>query len=373
MTPRLPPGAGSPEVRPWPASSGLKGLGVSVPTINTAPGPMHPELFARGSEDSLASEAGSLGGESTQTASSSSPTTPTRLLFVSESLDALSKPSTLDELTRLRAAAKQLDLESQRLRRLKGKDPASIKNLPRKAVPTITDAELRARPKPRRPAVRHSLLTPSPRDGGYSFMVDPPLPVSEPSDLPRDHPFSPAAIVAKPTTLAEARANAAAKAAKANAAMSAFDNLIVTPPQPASARRHAFYAQGKAAQSVIEFSPRKDAAAPGSTSGWTPPPFLRARHASNTAPSLGDVSSAATPKASAKPRVGTTPASPTVPGPPVMALPPPVPVPSAPTPAAIPMPPVPPHTPLPQPERKASYSFLNKHKKISRLFGKAAA
>lgn len=383
VTPRLPPGAGAPDMRTWAVASDLKGLGMSnVPVLSTTPVPPQPELVARGSEDSLSSEAGSLGGSSVNTAASSSPTTPTtptRLLFVSESLDALSKPNTLDELSRLRAAVKQLDLESQRLRRLKGKDPMSIKNLPRKAVPIITDVELRAKPKPRRPAVRHSLLTPSPRDGGYSFVVEPQLPVLDATDLPRDHPFSPAANsnantgFTQATTLAEARAIAAAKAAKANAAMNAFDNLVISPPQPAAARRHAFYSQGKAAQSVIEFSPRKEASS-GSNSGWTPPPFLRSRHASGAIPTLGDVSntkshhSAYSTSQPPQPRAAPTPASPAVPGPPVMFS-----APVIPAAASIPMPPVPPQTAAihHMPERKASHSFL-KHKKLSRFFGKAS-
>jgi hypothetical protein len=302
---------------------------VPLPKISTVPPPQHPELIARGSEDSLASETGSLGGESTATAASSSPCTPTRLLFVSESIDALSKPTSLEELTRLRAAAKQLDLESQRLRRHKGQDPASIRRVPRKAVPQITEAELAAPPAPRRAAVRHSLIAPP----GYSFLVDP--------EPPKDHPF-----VAQATTLAEARAIAKLKSQAADGL-----GAIVAPPQSAAARRQAFYSQGKAAQSVIEFSPRKNTA-------WTPPPFLVARDAAREAP---------------KPAC-RTPASPAVPGPPVMALPLPVPSPVAAAAelAAIPVPPIP-AEPAPQtPTRKASTSFL-KHKKISRLFGKAAA
>ncbi|CAK9784159.1 hypothetical protein CC85DRAFT_289889 [Cutaneotrichosporon oleaginosum] len=322
-TPRLPPGAVPPEPRAWAVSADLKGLGVSnvpLPKISSVPPPQHPELIARDSEDSLASEAGSLGGESTTTAASSSPSTPTRLFFVSESFDALSKPTSLEELSRLRAAAKQLDLESQRLRRHRGQDPAQVRRLRRKAVPQLTEADLApADPAPRprpRAALRHSLIAPP----GYSFRVD--------DEPPRDHPF-----VAQATTLAEARAIAKLKS-------QAADGLgAIVPPPSAAARRQAFYSQGKAAQSVIEFSPRKSA--------WTPPPFLAAR-------------------ANASAHAGHTPASPAAPGPPVTVLPAPLPVPGpGPGPGLE-------SDALPSPTRKASHSFL-KNKKLSRLFGKAAA
>lgn len=90
------------------------------------------------------------------------PTTPNRLQFVSESLAPLSSPTTLEDLSRLRKAAAQLDLESQKLRRHKGRDPAAIRIVPRKAVPVPTEEELNVAPKPRRAAVRHSLIVASP-------------------------------------------------------------------------------------------------------------------------------------------------------------------------------------------------------------------
>ncbi|BEJ17188.1 hypothetical protein CspHIS471_0605890 [Cutaneotrichosporon sp. HIS471] len=219
-------------------------------------------------------------------------------------------------------------MESQRLRRHKGLDPSTVRKVPRKAVPRITEAELELSP-PRiemNPASRHSLIIPS----TYSLLVD------EPGKE----------FVAQATTLAEARAIAKLKSAAA-------DGLgDIGKPQSIAARRKAFYSQGKAAQSVMEFNSRKD-------TQWTPPPFLAARHASYS-PSV-------------KPR-GTTPASPAAPGPPITALPTPLPIPTLPTRAelAIPLPPIPPMLEVepPTPTRKASQIFL-KHKKISRFFGKA--
>ncbi|BEI94117.1 uncharacterized protein CcaverHIS019_0605760 [Cutaneotrichosporon cavernicola] len=321
----------TPSLSPPFADLQVHGLGMSVPLpkLRTAPVQL-AQVVTRGSEDSLSSRAGSFGRDSVNTASSSSPSTPTRLLFVSESLDALSKPTSLDELMRLRAAAKQLDMESQRLRRHKGLDPSAVRKVPRKAVPRITEAELEYSPPPRvasSPAARHSLIIPS----TYSLLVDEPH----------------KEFVAQATTLAEARAIAKLKSAAA-------DGLgAIGKPQSIAARRKAFYSQGKAAQSVMELDSRKE-------TQWTPPPFLAARHASYSPSTV-------------KQR-GNTPASPAAPGPPVTALPTPLPIPTLPTRAelAIPLPPIPPMLEVepPTPTRKASQIFL-KHKKISRFFGKA--
>ncbi|GMK57543.1 hypothetical protein CspeluHIS016_0403770 [Cutaneotrichosporon spelunceum] len=314
---------------------------VSLPKLRTAPAQL-PEVVARGSEDSLASETGSIGGESVTTADSSSPCTPTRLLFVSESLDALSKPTSLQELMRLRAAAKQLDLESQRLRRNKGLDPSTVRKVPRKAVPRITEADLTATPvltPPVRasPASRHSLIVPS----TYTLLVDEPPTHKE--------------FVSQATTLQEARAIAKLKSAAA-------DGLgAITQPQSIAARRKAFYSQGKSAQSVIEFSQRQE-------EQWIPPPFLAERGKVSVPPL----------KSSMK---GATPASPAAPGPPLATAPAPLPIPS-PAELSIPVPHIPsladlsiPVPPIPEPAprsptRKTSHNLL-KHKKISRLFGKA--
>lgn len=224
MTPHLlPPGAASPERAPpvsqrsWAVMSECKGLGmlgIAEFDQQKAVGPDESNYASCVSTvSSRSSSEGSLAGDSMRTASSSgsTPTTPTRLLFVSEILESLSNPATLDELRSLRAKVAELDLESKRLQRLKGREPVVYpRNLPRKAVPVITPIELQAPPKPRRPAVRHSLL----------IVPSQPLefddPISEPLKVPTPDPFT------------------------------------------SSASRRPFYAQGKAAMSVIEFSSRKE-------------------------------------------------------------------------------------------------------------------
>jgi hypothetical protein len=142
---------------------------------------------------------------------------------MSDTLEAFSYPTTLEELRQLRAQAAELDIETKRLRRLRGREPAtSPRLLPRKKVPVVTEIDLQEQPKPlpRRQAIRHSLITPL-AGQNYSF--------------------------AEPIGLGVPSAPAVGMSGGIN--RSAFAT-------PAAASRRPFYAQGKAAMSVIEFSSR---------------------------------------------------------------------------------------------------------------------
>lgn len=239
---------------------------------------------------------------------SSPPTTPTRLQFVSESLDALSFPSTLEELTRLRRAAAELDQESKKLRRHKGRDPATLPRLlPRKAVPVATEEELRVAPKPRRAAVRHSLFVASPPS--FDDLEAPPLPA-------------------------------------------------LTPSPPAPARK--FYTMGKAAMSSIEFTRSTDTEM---NSLRMDRRFVSAGASTSKVPTIASLRGsvdAERPQDELAPLPSITRASPTAPGPPVLASPP-----------LVPSPPSPDVERTHSVKHKASSSFLGKHKKLSRFLGKS--
>lgn len=336
----LPPGAASPQHPPpptsqrsWAVVSDCKGLGMAG-IAELDPDPMSPvgedvPCIAPSSCSSSEAE-GSLGGDSVNTASSnlSVPTTPTRLQFVSETLVPLSNPATLDELRSLRAKAAELDMESKRLRRLKGREPAASPRLvPRKKVPVVTAIELQEVPKPRRPAVRHSLISHSPStDQTFAFLADP-LPVF-PSGLGR--------------SLA-----------------------------PADASRRPFYAQGKAALSVIEFSSKPQHDAPA----YAAP---RSRHVSSVVPSFASLKREKSERVQYQqpvhlpPIPAYAPAHPSLlPGATTTTTPTPSPALSQATPQRSP-----PLQNMPFGENNSSNvnvkpGFLNKHKKLSRFLGKA--
>lgn len=344
-TSSLPAGAAPPEIhatKMWavPQGQGLRGLGIAeleVPSIITTAPPNRP-LSTSSSES-----AGSLAGESVSTASSSSstssqPVTPTRLQFATESFDKMSSPTwTLDELRCFRAAARELDLESKRLRRLRGREPSPPpRKLPRKKVPTVTDSEIKesaANSPRRRPAVRHSLIV-APTENIFSIAVAAPEPAPASDESDDDEPFP---------------------------LKSSFLRQSGSPNMNAAATRRPFYAQGKAAMSAIDFSPRVSSPANGAF-----PPFQKTPHNTSAAavPTLNSIEPTTAPlKIDKRDKRATM--MPPVRAPQMMDAPMPIPTFNHPQQSDMP----------PSPDRtlnvKQSSGFLGKHKKLSRFLGKA--
>ncbi|WOO77247.1 uncharacterized protein LOC62_01G000840 [Vanrija pseudolonga] len=344
-TSALPAGAAPPEIQAtkmWavPQGQGLRGLGIAeleVPSIITTAPPNRP-LSTSSSES-----AGSLAGESVSTASSSSstssqPVTPTRLQFATESFDKMSSPTwTLDELRSFRAAARELDLESKRLRRLRGREPSPPpRKLPRKKVPTVTDSEIKASaansPR-RRPAVRHSLIV-APTENIFSIAVAAPEPAPASDESDDDEPFP---------------------------LKSSFLRQSGSPNMNAAATRRPFYAQGKAAMSAIDFSPRVSSPSNGAF-----PPFQKTPRNTSAAavPTLNSIEPLKIEKRDKRATM-----MPPVRAPQQM-MDAPMPMPTfnhQQQPSADSMPPSPDRTL----SVKQSSGFLGKHKKLSRFLGKA--
>jgi len=355
----LPPGAAAAEHPPlgttksWAVVSECKGLGM-VGIAEFEPeqsiGVLAEDAsgVAISSCSSSTSEA-SLAGESVNTVSSigSGPSTPTRLLFVSETLETLSNPATLDELRSLRAKAAELDKESKRLRRLRGREPAPPAHLlPRKPVPIVTAIDLQTAPKPRRPAVRHSLIATPSTEQSFAGLV------SDPLNVPSGGPPS-------------------------SFAFGLNRSAFALPSHNAAASRRPFYAQGKAAMSVIEFSPRK---APEPAAPVTP--FSsRTRHISGVVPTLSSLRRDKGDKA-ARDTIQIIPAVPVFDAPPPQPKPQihvqtqshsqPQTQPSAqPTASNSPPSPSTPFVERTMSIKTGTGGFLGKHKKLSRFLGKA--
>ncbi|KAL1413357.1 hypothetical protein Q8F55_001116 [Vanrija albida] len=214
---------------------------------------------------------------------------------------------------------------------------SSSQPVPRKKVPTVTDSEIKASaansPR-RRPAVRHSLIVAPVSAGSGSSenvftiaVAEPaPAPASDESEEEDDEPSFPL--------------------------KSSFFKASGSPNMNAAAARRPFYAQGKAAMSAIDFSPRVSSPAGGAF-----PPFQKTpRNTSAQAvPTLATIEPLKIDKRDKRAtmlppaRTATT------------------------TDIAPPMPMQPAEPP--SPERtlsvKASTGFLGKHKKLSRFLGKA--